>query len=97
MVDRALAGCDCGQCGDRAPIELEYHDLMKHSVECRAAEISEYGDLALDEILLVLESELSDFLERLSSDDVGSFLCNRMSRSTRHMNEWISAIQLFNS
>jgi hypothetical protein len=34
MADRNLASCPCNQCMGRAPIELEYHDLMRHSVEC---------------------------------------------------------------
>lgn len=95
MADRELAACDCSQCSGRSPIELEYHDLMKHSVESRAAEIAEFNPLPLDQILVRLEAELEDFLDRLTGDNVGQLLWSRMGRGSRHMSQWILAIKRF--
>ena len=95
VTDRALFRCDCSQCLGRGPIELGYHDLMKHSVECRAEEISSFGGLGLEEILNRLEAELESILDAMSGHGVSSLLWNRMERSSRHMNRWISAVRSF--
>jgi hypothetical protein len=62
-----------------------------------ALEIAEFGGLHLDDALARLEAELEDFLEGLSRADVGTLLWDRMQRSSRHMNTWISTVRIFKS
>ena len=92
-LDEALVGCSCDECSDRQPIELEYHDLMKHSVEVRAEEISEWSPRSAALMITKLEEDLSDFLDRLLAANPTDLMWHRILRSSQHINSWISALR----
>ena len=92
-----LARCECEHCGGREPIELEYHDLMKHSVACRAVEIEELSLVDLQIAADWLESELAEFLDGLAAADTTDLLWSRMSRASEHLNRWVSAIRIYST
>lgn len=44
-VSPDTTACPCPHCAGRPPVALSYHELMKHSVYCRAEEIEQWYGL----------------------------------------------------
>ena len=89
-----LASCDCSHCDGRGPIELEYHDLMKHSVATRAREIADWLPLTPSESRDRLTAELKGYLSGLASIE-SEIIRNRMMKHSEHMSRWIAALDDF--
>lgn len=77
----------------RQPINLNYHELMIHSVSARSQEIKEYGSLDLTSTIDQLESEWKGFLDRINSRSPNRLLARVGERLTRHLPVWIEALK----
>lgn len=76
------------------PIDLDYHDLMLHSVLGRSQEIQDYRSLDLASTIDQLESDLDDFVRRIYSRTPNRLLIGVGDRLTRHLPGWIEALRL---
>lgn len=89
--DADLTGCGCEICEDDSPV-LSYHDLMKHSVFARQAEIDTWAGLALGEAAERLAAES----EQLVADIQGAALPDPLLRpalaATSHLSRWSDAL-----
>ena len=87
MIDPSLTECPCEHCNGRPPIALSYHDLMKHSVACRAAEIREWTPLDTSDAAGQLADEYQRLLfrirERRSSPTDSVARCSQHRASAR--------------
>lgn len=64
--DPELVRCACVECQGLSPLELTYHDLMRHSVRCRAREISDFAQLNVTDMADLLNDQTAEFFERLA-------------------------------
>jgi hypothetical protein len=92
-LDPALASCECEHCNSGPPVALDYHELMKHSVYCRAAEIDGWiprsaADSAtrLDEAYELLSSALED-------PDLAPNIKARAKKAIEHLPVWVKALR----
>jgi len=76
------------------PIDLDYHDLMLHSVLARSQEIEDYRSLDLTSTIGQLESDMEDFIGRVYSGAPNRLLIGVGDRLTRHLSGWIEALRL---
>ncbi len=63
LQDPSLTECPCAECRDRLPLEMSYHQLMRHSVAARAEEIARWKDVAKSSVAELLRGE-HEALER---------------------------------
>jgi hypothetical protein len=89
-----LAPCGCESCSGRDPNELDYHDLMKHSVWCRAREIEHWKD----EEPVTAAERLNDEYQLLANEIRGAGLPPairlRALSSLEHLPRWAEALAL---
>ena len=88
----ALTVCSCPHCDGRAPVQLDYHELMKHSVYCRAEEIEHWCGIHLDEAsarLLAEHTSLSAEVQRLG---LVPRLLDRAMSALAHLPTWARAL-----
>jgi hypothetical protein len=90
--DADLTACDCEIC-EMGPPLLSYHDLMKHSVLARQAEIDRWSGLELDDARRLLEQERDDLERDLSAAQLPEPLVGPATRVTRHLARWVSALE----
>ncbi len=90
--DAELTACGCSICNYGPPI-LDYHDLMKHSVLARQAEIDRWGELELDEAAQLLEEERRALEKDLDAADLPEPLLGPAERAVRHLPRWVSALE----
>lgn len=62
-----LVECDCPECVGRAPTALSYHELMRHSVRMRDAEIRTWAEMATSEVVSRLEDDFLDFQQAVAN------------------------------
>jgi hypothetical protein len=91
-LDADLTACDCTICEDRPPL-LDYHDLMKHSVLARQAEIERWSKLDLSESLALLEEETDELEDDLEAAGLPAPLVGPAERATRHLARWIAVLR----
>ena len=86
--------CECHACAGRPPIVLEYHELMMHSVHCRAREIASWAGKAPNDAESALASETLAFATRL---DRAKILEDPFKIETRahmsHLPVWRAALR----
>lgn len=85
--------CECPVCEANPPILLDYHELMMHSVHCRAREIESWQGLSLADASKRLDAELKEFMDRLEKAQIQEEPFKRTAvSSTGHMPRWIDAL-----
>ena len=89
--DADLTACTCPVCDNGSPV-LGYHDLMKHSVFARQAEIDRWGGLELAESADLLEVEREQLEEDLAGIELPEPLRDPVDRATAHLPRWIEAL-----
>jgi len=88
-----ITHCSCPACGNNPPILLDYHELMMHSVHCRAREINEWAGLSPSDAAGRLESELEAFEERLKKAKIQEEPFKREAKKhTAHIPVWSRAL-----
>lgn len=88
-----LTECPCEHCDSRPPIELEYHDLMKHSVWCRDEEIDRWYGRDLSTVADFLETEHDALTTALRSGSLPPGVRGRAIGSIEHLPEWVKALR----
>jgi hypothetical protein len=88
-----LLDCQCDSCNGRPPITLDYHDLMKHSVLCRSAEIAAWRELARSsaaaEVIAGEQAAIADAVEHMTLPPAAR---TRALESAEHLLRWASAL-----
>ncbi len=97
QADKSLVKCDCAVCSDHSVVDLEYHDLMKHSVLCRSQEILDWTNLSLALAKDRLVSEKMQFLDVLASSSAPSLFQAEASQYVSHIDSWTTAIEIYES
>lgn len=85
--DPSLVDCQCAECASYEPLELEYHQLMRHSVHCRAREIAEWTPLSAPQMADRLRDEADRFLDSVKYAGLPSPFEARMLRHLRPLRE----------
>jgi len=85
--------CDCPVCKAAPPILLEYHDLMMHSVHCRAQEIRAWQGLSSQEAAARLVAEHKDFASRLKEAEIKQPFKEEAARHAEHVPRWIAVLR----
>jgi hypothetical protein len=88
FADRRLAECHCDECNGDAPLGLDYHALMRHSVRCRALEVEEWQALSIEEIRGRLRGEIDEFRGILHTSTLPEVAIARAETRSRHMVSW---------
>jgi hypothetical protein len=91
-LDADLTACHCDICEGQPPL-LDYHDLMKHSVLARQAEINQWSGLDLTESLTLLEEETESLEDDINSAGLPAPLVGPTERATRHLGRWIAVLR----
>lgn len=89
--DADLTGCSCPICKNGPPV-LSYHDLMKHSVFARQAEIQRWAGFELDEACDQLRRESAQLEKDLDAAELPDPLLGPVSRVTAHLSRWVLAL-----
>jgi hypothetical protein len=89
--DAELTACDCPVC-DNGPPVLSYHDLMKHSVFARHAEIERWSGLELAESAERLQAERQRLEKDLAAVELPEPLRDPVDRATAHLPRWLEAL-----
>ena len=92
--DPTLTKCSCPVCDGLAPVELDYHSLMMHSVLCRAREIQDWVGADLPSIVERLKGEHRAYLDSLARSDAPNFIKENGKRVAEHLPKWIHALSL---
>lgn len=92
-LDRELGSCSCEICDGRAPLALNYHDLMKHSVAVRALEIERWGHLSPADAVTAWSAHVASLIGRASRirDDLEG-LGRSAARTFDHLAGWRQAL-----
>ena len=93
QVDRDLASCDCEHCSAGPPIALDYHELMKHSVYCRAAEISDWIPRSATASARDLEDAHANLKDAIENSDMIPKMRTRALKAIEHLPVWINALR----
>lgn len=91
--DPSLTACECPVCKGGPPV-LSYHDLMKHSVFARQAEIEGWGALELPAARERLAEERELLGKDLKDANLPEPLRDPVSRATFHLPRWLEALSL---
>lgn len=91
--DATLVACDCEHCGGRAPNQLAYHDLMKHSVWCRQEEIDHWRDRPLATTVRLLRDEHAALDRQVRALGLLPRLENRALGLMEHLPRWADALE----
>jgi hypothetical protein len=94
--DADLTACDCEICGLGPPM-LSYHDLMKHSVLARQAEIDHWSRLDLGDAVRQLKEDRERLERDLRAADLPGPLIGPATRSMHHLGRWASALEQLDS
>lgn len=92
-ADRTLCECNCEHCGGRSPNEMDYHDLMKHSVFCRQQEIEEWRDRSVDEATESLTAEYETSSNRIQGLMLLPAVKARALELVSHLPNWAVALK----
>lgn len=88
-----LAVCDCDECLGRSPAELDYHALMRHSVRCRHKEITDWGDLAHEDVVARLRVDAELFEDVIGAMDMPRVLRRQADQCYLHLGGWAEVLQ----
>lgn len=88
-----LTQCPCPHCDQRPPIELDYHELMKHSVLCRAEEIERWVSLDAETAARLLEDEHAALSTQIEGATLVPRIRKRAESSIEHMPQWTAALR----
>ena len=89
-ADDELFQCECVECQGKNPIQLGYHELMKHSVYCRDLEIQNW-QTDVSDIPQRLAEEHGQFTEALDFATMSERRRDSLFRLGSHIPRWISA------
>lgn len=92
-ADPGLVECSCPECFGRSPVELDYHQLMRHSVRCRAQEIQEWVGLAPVPMADRLTTETDEFYDRLSYAGLPPRLTASVRRHRQPLERWAQVLR----
>jgi hypothetical protein len=88
-----LTACPCPHCDGRAPIELDYHDLMKHSVWCRAEEIDQWVPMDTRTTARALTDEFDSLtIEINQAQGIAAATKRRARTFIAHLPRWSRAL-----
>ena len=93
QIDPSLAECSCAVCERQSPIDLDYHELMRHSVLCRSLEIETWVGLDLPAIIGRLKEEYKTYIERLDESNAPQIIRDRVEENTAHLLKWADALE----
>ena len=89
-ADEELFECKCVECQGKNPIQLGYHELMKHSVYCRDMEIRKW-QIDVGDISERLSEEYEQFAEALDFATMSERRRDNLFRLGSHIPRWINA------
>lgn len=84
--------CTCKICSSKSPLLLDYHEIMKHSVYCRAKEVDEWGNLPLEASRERLKNEYFSFTGSLESSKMAKVYKQQAENAASHIPMWLSAL-----
>jgi hypothetical protein len=87
-----LARCDCPYCRGREPVELEYHDLMKHSVWCRAEEITSWVGRDPETAAIDLRTEHEAVTTAMRAANLAPAIKTRAIGAAEPLQTWADAL-----
>ena len=82
-----------GDGSDPPPINLQYHDLMLHSVQVRSEEITNYSKLDLQSSINRLRNEQQTFLHHLNCNSPSRIVHRIGTRTVEHLETWLMALE----
>jgi hypothetical protein len=91
--DSSLCECACEHCGGRSPIEMEYHDLMKHSVYCRQAEIDQWQAQPSEDAATALAKEHEESSDLILGLTLLDPVKGRALELLSHLPRWAEALR----
>lgn len=94
-IDKSLIGCACSQCDAASPIELDYHGLMKHSVECRTTEIANWAGLDAHQAAARLDTQRKMLLDTVNAHPISPRFWRRVEGYVDHIPRWTDALNRF--
>jgi hypothetical protein len=89
-----LTKCPCPHCDQRPPIELDYHELMKHSVLCRAEEIERWLPLDIPTAARLLEDEHVALSAQIANATLVPRIRKRAESSIEHLPQWVASLKV---
>jgi hypothetical protein len=92
-ISADLTSCPCPHCDGRPPVALDYHELMKHSVWCRAEEIKRWYPLDAEQAAELLQDEYDALNAQIRSAMLVPRIRSRMEASIEHLPEWAAALR----
>lgn len=91
-VSPDITVCPCPHCRDRPPVALNYHELMKHSVYCRAEEINQWYGVDTGTAAQVLSDEYDALRAQIQGATLAPRIRTRMNSSIAHLHTWAEAL-----
>lgn len=92
-VSADLTACPCPHCDGRPPVALNYHELIKHSVYCRAEEIDEWHGIEADTAADVLSDEYDAQTSQIRGAALPPRIRTRANGSIAHLPVWVEALR----
>jgi hypothetical protein len=92
-LDPDLTKCPCPFCDGRPPLALEYHELMEHSVWCRAEEIKMWHGGDLSEAADALEQEYEALMQTIGQAPLPKQIRKRSLQTLEHLPVWVEALR----
>jgi hypothetical protein len=92
-VSPDLTACPCPHCAGRPPVALNYHELMKHSVYCRAEEIDEWSAVSAPTAADVLSDEHDALTAQIRGAALPPRIRTRANNSIAHLPTWVEALR----
>lgn len=93
QVSSDLTDCPCPHCDGRPPVALDYHDLMKHSVWCRAEEINQWCGRPAGDAADALESDHAEIAGVVRVSGLPPSIRTRAFNSIEPMLSWTEALR----
>jgi hypothetical protein len=90
QADRELFSCDCEHCDGRPPNALTYHELMKHSVLARQAEIANFTSMADASAEMLQQYEAAE--RRIPALGLLPRIEQRAHEAVAHLPTWAAAL-----
>lgn len=88
-----LVHCDCPECYDKSPVELDYHELMRHSVRTRDREIDEWSQMTTSDVCEQLRHDCADFQRAVDNLSAPRSVQQRAGGIYPHLKNWASALE----
>jgi hypothetical protein len=92
-VSSDLTECPCPHCAGRPPIALDYHELMKHSVWCRAEEIEAWYGVDPGTAADLLGTEYDALSAQISQAMLAPRIRTRANGAIAHLPDWTAALR----